>query len=540
MANEPDAPDSRPISVSELLARSREEGGAATGGGREGRGRRRVGREGSVSVSELTGEIPRVRSADPADAGPAEPEAGGNRRSAPKPPAPEARRDDVGAFPRSANPVARRYAEDRSVADRAPSPFPSPRPGPDSSAPPADRPSGPTASGMPGYASPSTRDFSASSVAARFAPQTGTNRPAPAPRGRPSAADSENANAVTGIIPVVEDDDDLVVVEPDDIDGYDLASPSGTAEVIEEAPEGVDDFEAYRAFADIGEEPEPPKRRFGWLKNKPKSDRSTRPAAAREREQVAAAEPDLAEPDLAEPDQVVAGTDPEPDVDGLSVGRTAAFAAPAVAEPSDPAEARTEYLGDLTSGPDFDTAHTDAAPTHNEPTDSAPTGSAPTGSDLDETDGPGPGPDDLSTRAGRRRAAAIETARAEALDPVATTSDRDVAPATTRAVTDGHTDDDHTDAERGTGRSEHSPTVAWLLVIGQSIAGLAIGVGLFWGFTELWKWNVYFALVLAVLVIFGIVTFAHLVRRTKDLTTTLLALGVGLIVTIGPLVLLAT
>ena len=65
-------------------------------------------------------------------------------------------------------------------------------------------------------------------------------------------------------------------------------------------------------------------------------------------------------------------------------------------------------------------------------------------------------------------------------------------------------------------------------------------MGLFWGFTELWKWNVYFALVLAVLVIFGIVTFAHLVRRTKDLTTTLLALGVALIVTIGPLVLLAT
>ena len=50
----------------------------------------------------------------------------------------------------------------------------------------------------------------------------------------------------------------------------------------------------------------------------------------------------------------------------------------------------------------------------------------------------------------------------------------------------------------------------------------------------------YFALVLAVVVIFGIVTFAHLVRRTRDLPTTLLALGVGLLVTIGPLVLLAS
>ncbi|WAC56835.1 hypothetical protein [Gordonia sp. SL306] len=522
MANEPDAPDSRPISVSELLARSREEGGAATGGAREGRGRRRVGREGSVSVSELTGEIPRVRSADPPDAGPTEPETGGNRRSAPETPTPEERRDDASAFPRSANPVARRYADDRPVADRAPSPFPSQKPGPDGP-PPSNRPSGPTASGMPGYASPSTRDFSASSVTGRLAPQTGANRPGPAPRGRPSAADSENANAVTGIIPVVEDDDDLVVVEPDDIDGYDLASPSGTPEAVEEQSEPADDFEAYRAFADIDEEPEPPKRRFGWLKNKQNADRSSRPAAARAREQVVADEPDVDEPDQ------VADTDREPDLDDLSVGGTAAFAAPTVAESSDPAEARTEYIGDLADGPDFDTAHIDTAHFDAEPTDVVHTET-----DSAETDGPAP--DDLSTRAGRRRAAAIETARAEALDPVATTSDRDVAPAATPAIAD----DEHTDDKRDTDGSKHSPTVAWLVVIGQSIAGLAIGIGLFWGFTELWKWNVYFALVLAVLVIFGIVTFAHLVRRTKDLTTTLLALGVGLIVTIGPLVLLAT
>ena len=78
------------------------------------------------------------------------------------------------------------------------------------------------------------------------------------------------------------------------------------------------------------------------------------------------------------------------------------------------------------------------------------------------------------------------------------------------------------------------------MVIGEAILGLAVGVGLFWGFTELWRWNVYFALVLAVLVIFGIVSFTHAVRHSRDLFTTLLALGVGLIVTIGPLVLLAT
>ncbi|MYR08490.1 hypothetical protein GTV32_20250 [Gordonia sp. SID5947] len=535
MANEPDAPDSRPISVSELLARSREAGGATSGGTREGRGRRRVGREGSVSVSELTGEIPRVRSADDTDAGTAEPETDSNRRPAPEPPAADGGRDETGSFPRSANPVARRYAEDRPVADRSPSPFPPAKSGPTSSAPPSSRPSGPTASGMPGYASPSTRDFSASPGAGRGAPGTGANRPGPAPRGRASAAEAANANAVTGIIPVVgdSDDDELVVVEPDDVDGYDLASPAGASQVTDE-PEAADDFEAYRAFADIDEEPEPPKRRFGWLKNKQKkTDRSARPAAAREREQFVADEPEF--DGLVEPDHVVGDTDPEPDVEDLSVGGTAAFAAPTVPEPSDPADARTEYIGGVVEDAETEADHTDTDP----------------GTD-------GPAPDDLSTRAGRRRAAAVETARAEALDPVATTSDRDVAPANAPAATaDEQTEAERTDAartvaeqtddeqadkdtKRPAGRAEHSPAVAWLLVIGQSIAGLVIGVGLFWGFTELWKWNVYFALVLAVLVIFGIVTFAHLVRRTKDLTTTLLALGVGLIVTIGPLVLLAT
>lgn len=84
----------------------------------------------------------------------------------------------------------------------------------------------------------------------------------------------------------------------------------------------------------------------------------------------------------------------------------------------------------------------------------------------------------------------------------------------------------------------HSPSAQWLILIGQVLAGLAVGVALFWGFTELWRWNVYFALVLAVAVIFGMVTLVHVVRRSQDLISTLLALGVGLLVTIGPLVLL--
>lgn len=95
-------------------------------------------------------------------------------------------------------------------------------------------------------------------------------------------------------------------------------------------------------------------------------------------------------------------------------------------------------------------------------------------------------------------------------------------------------------AARGTGKDERpSPVREWLVLVGETIVGLAVGVGLFWGFTELWKWNVYFALILAIVVIFAMVTFSQLVRHRRDLPTTLLALGVGLVVTIGPLVLLA-
>ncbi|MGI6795288.1 hypothetical protein ACE11G_15270 [Gordonia sp. PS3] len=89
-------------------------------------------------------------------------------------------------------------------------------------------------------------------------------------------------------------------------------------------------------------------------------------------------------------------------------------------------------------------------------------------------------------------------------------------------------------------RKSHSPSalMGWLSLIAEVVIGLAAGAGLFWGFTELWKRYIYLALILAVVVIFAIVTFAHVLRK-RDLPTTLLALGVGMLVTIGPLVLLA-
>ncbi|WP_344780497.1 hypothetical protein [Gordonia caeni] len=101
---------------------------------------------------------------------------------------------------------------------------------------------------------------------------------------------------------------------------------------------------------------------------------------------------------------------------------------------------------------------------------------------------------------------------------------------------DAETAESATDTDEDSA-ADRSPIWSWLGLIGEVILGVAVGAGLFWGFTVLWKQYVYFALILAVLVIFAIVTFAYVLRK-RDLPTTLLALAVGLIVTIGPLVLL--
>lgn len=79
---------------------------------------------------------------------------------------------------------------------------------------------------------------------------------------------------------------------------------------------------------------------------------------------------------------------------------------------------------------------------------------------------------------------------------------------------------------------------AWAGIAAQVALGLLVGGGLFFGFGQLWPWSAYFSLFLAVCVIFALVTLVHVVRRSHDLFSLLLALAVGLFVTFGPLVLL--
>jgi hypothetical protein len=76
------------------------------------------------------------------------------------------------------------------------------------------------------------------------------------------------------------------------------------------------------------------------------------------------------------------------------------------------------------------------------------------------------------------------------------------------------------------------------LVVGQSIGAVLFGGGLFIAFDQLWKWNNIVALALSVLVILGLVVGVRVVRKTEDIGSTLIAVAVGALVTLGPLALL--
>jgi F0F1-type ATP synthase assembly protein I len=76
------------------------------------------------------------------------------------------------------------------------------------------------------------------------------------------------------------------------------------------------------------------------------------------------------------------------------------------------------------------------------------------------------------------------------------------------------------------------------LIVVQSMLAVAFGAGLFIAFDQLWKWNNIVALVLSVLVILGLVVGVRIVRKTEDIGSTLIAVAVGALVTLGPLALL--
>ncbi len=72
----------------------------------------------------------------------------------------------------------------------------------------------------------------------------------------------------------------------------------------------------------------------------------------------------------------------------------------------------------------------------------------------------------------------------------------------------------------------------------QSVLAVALGAGLFLAFAQLWQWNSPIAMVLSILATLGLVAGVWVVRRTEDIASTLIAVGVGLLVTFGPLALM--
>jgi hypothetical protein len=79
-----------------------------------------------------------------------------------------------------------------------------------------------------------------------------------------------------------------------------------------------------------------------------------------------------------------------------------------------------------------------------------------------------------------------------------------------------------------------------VVVILQSLFAVVFGAGLFIAFDQLWRWNNIVALALSTLVIVALVIGVHVVRKTEDFVSILIAVAVGILVTFGPLALQST
>ncbi|WP_375489257.1 hypothetical protein [uncultured Mycobacterium sp.] len=131
--------------------------------------------------------------------------------------------------------------------------------------------------------------------------------------------------------------------------------------------------------------------------------------------------------------------------------------------------------------------------------------------------------------------------------PTGTTIDEETGSA--ELLDNDKLDEDYADIPDVDEADEHAqPAYAWTnkteallhggLVVFQSILAVAFGAGLFIAFDQLWRWNNIVALVLSVLVILGLVVGVRVVRKTEDIGSTLIAVAVGALVTLGPLALL--
>jgi hypothetical protein len=112
----------------------------------------------------------------------------------------------------------------------------------------------------------------------------------------------------------------------------------------------------------------------------------------------------------------------------------------------------------------------------------------------------------------------------------------------------GEYEDEHYDDEvagaapAAVSRSRNVAATFWNIVVAvlQSLLAVVFGAGLFIAFDQLWRWNNLVALVLSVLVVLALAAVVRVVRKTEDIVSTLTAVAVGLLVTLGPLALQST
>lgn len=87
----------------------------------------------------------------------------------------------------------------------------------------------------------------------------------------------------------------------------------------------------------------------------------------------------------------------------------------------------------------------------------------------------------------------------------------------------------------GGGSAESDNRRQWLILAGQSAGAAVAGMLLFKGFETLWETMHWVALALAMVVILGLVALVRVLRRTDDIFSTVIAVFVGVFVTLGPL-----
>ncbi|WP_431958632.1 hypothetical protein [Nocardia lijiangensis] len=75
----------------------------------------------------------------------------------------------------------------------------------------------------------------------------------------------------------------------------------------------------------------------------------------------------------------------------------------------------------------------------------------------------------------------------------------------------------------------------WMVLGGQSTGAAVAGMLLFKGFERMWEMLPWVALALAMIVILGLVALVRILRRTDDILSTVIAVVVGIFVTLGPL-----